>query len=334
MPAAVSSRKGKGRAVVETKVEAVLPLGKQLAHTDKKIRDRAVENLAAFLSRGGESGESSTYVNLSESEMAKLWKGLFYCFWMSDKPLIQQSLASDLASLLLKINPKTSSSDSETERFQASLSFLDGFWKAMIREWSGLDRLRMDKFYLLIRKFVNFTFQLLGRNGWEKKEIASVNEVLSRNGGPLTFEDSRVPSSIGTHLADIYLEELDKVLALPEVDSQSPCPVVSLLFPHILLLTRTSNSTIYTRLMLSIFTPLLSALSLASSSTEPSSKKRREDEPVYAHIIMCSKLGPDGLKKDLLKELFKVASEDKSGESNRRKVYKLWREEGGDDDEE
>jgi ribosomal RNA-processing protein 1 len=66
---------------------------------------------------------------------------------MSDKPLIQQQLASDLASLLLQIKPRPSTSGLsaekyELERFDASLAFLDGFWKAMIREWHGVDRLR------------------------------------------------------------------------------------------------------------------------------------------------------------------------------------------------
>lgn len=55
---------------------------------DKKVRDRAVQNLAAFLSRGAGQSESddmvddvggSEYVQLEEGEMAKLWKGLFYC---------------------------------------------------------------------------------------------------------------------------------------------------------------------------------------------------------------------------------------------------------------
>lgn len=35
-------------------------------------------NLVAFLSRGS-GGESSTFVKLEDAEMAKLWKGLFYC---------------------------------------------------------------------------------------------------------------------------------------------------------------------------------------------------------------------------------------------------------------
>lgn len=91
-------------------------------------------------------------------EMAKLWKGIFYCsslfdlwprivpiygvwligFWMSDKPLVQQELSQSLANLLLDIPT--------TER---SFDFLRGFWEAMIREWSGLDYLRCVYSFLL-----------------------------------------------------------------------------------------------------------------------------------------------------------------------------------------
>ena len=34
------------------------------------------------------------------------------------------------------------------------------------------------------------------------------------------WKNPRVPSSIATHLGDIYLEELDRVLSLPEVNSE------------------------------------------------------------------------------------------------------------------
>jgi ribosomal RNA-processing protein 1 len=59
---------------------------------------------------------------------------------MSDKPLVQQALAADLAELLLQINPSTS--EEESDRLLAALGFLRGFWQAITREWSGLDRLR------------------------------------------------------------------------------------------------------------------------------------------------------------------------------------------------
>lgn len=50
---------------------------------------------------------------------------------MSDKPLVQQGLAAELAELLLTIT----STD-------AALAFLRGFWEVMVREWNGIDRLR------------------------------------------------------------------------------------------------------------------------------------------------------------------------------------------------
>ncbi|PAV22029.1 ribosomal rna processing [Pyrrhoderma noxium] len=149
-----------------------LPLGKYLASTDKKTRDKAVKSLAAFL--------SSARQPLPKLEMAKLWKGIFYCYWMSDKPLVQQALASELAELLLTI-PSTDN----------SLAFLSGFWEAIVREWNGIDRLRMDKYYMLVRKFINASLRLMGRDEWNREAILAYNEILARKGGPLCPEDSR-----------------------------------------------------------------------------------------------------------------------------------------------
>ena len=56
---------------------------------------------------------------------------------MSDKPLVQQGLASELAEIILSISSPS-----------ISLAFLDGFWQTHVREWSGIDRLRLV-YYLL-----------------------------------------------------------------------------------------------------------------------------------------------------------------------------------------
>jgi hypothetical protein len=56
---------------------------------------------------------------------------LYQGFWMSDKPLVQQMLATELAELLLTITST-----------EASLAFLRGFWECTVREWNGIDRLR------------------------------------------------------------------------------------------------------------------------------------------------------------------------------------------------
>jgi hypothetical protein len=81
--------------------------------------------------------------------MDKLWKGIFYCelqspndmkkilmtvfqgVWMSDRTLVQQALASELANILLSIDHST-----------ASFEYLGGFWRTIVREWEGIDYLR------------------------------------------------------------------------------------------------------------------------------------------------------------------------------------------------
>ncbi|KAL1405072.1 hypothetical protein Q8F55_008695 [Vanrija albida] len=337
-----AARKGKGRAPVpEAKVDAVVPFGKQLAHTDKKVRDAAIANLRAFLSRGGDDGTTSTYTRLEDAEMAKLWKGLFYCFWMSDKPLVQQGLASELSNLLLEISPsvKGSKKDKEAAKFDAAVAFLEGFWAALVREWNGIDRLRIDKYYMLIRRYVAATFRLLARAGWSEEAVAAVNEILSAKSGPMSWQDRSVPTSLATHLADVYLDELDKVLADDDVP---PAPLVAVLAPHIALLARTTTPAVHKRLQSAVFDPLLN--SLKEDEERPAKRAKKEAAPSsdseFPNIARRSALAagqeaaePAAVRLALVKALFQQAAVESAVESNRRKIYAIVRENDDEDDE-
>jgi ribosomal RNA-processing protein 1 len=46
---------------------------------------------------------------------------------------------------------------------------------------------------------------------------------------------------------------------------------------------------------------------------------------------ISEKASVDELRRGLLKALFGEAAKETSRESNRRKIYQLWREEGGDE---
>jgi len=317
------------------------PLGKYLTSTDKKTRDKAVKNLAAFLS-------DPDRPRLSDHEMDKLWKGIFYCFWMSDKALVQQALASELANILLSIDQNS-----------ASLEFLAGFWRMIVREWEGIDRLRMDKYYMLIRRFVNASFRLLMRCDWDTHHLQTYNDMLAKKGGPLCPDDNRVPLSFKYHLADVYLEELDKVLASfseeasdddddddrPSPKSPPRAPLDALIAPFLTLLARTPSNHTFERLMSAVLEPLIQSFAPPPGAAgEPPSKKRRRllgTELSSLEHNSCISGSPttsvetdkSSIHQALLKQVFAVASEQDTRDSNRRRLYKFWKSNLEDDDD-
>ncbi|KAH0591027.1 Ribosomal RNA processing protein 1 like protein [Termitomyces sp. J132] len=306
------------------------PLGKYLASTEKRIRDKAVKNLSVFLSE-------STNV-LPKSDMDKLWKGIFYGFWMSDKPLVQQALATELSDLVLSISQTTS-----------ALAFLRGFWEMIVREWNGIDRLRIDKYYMLVRRFVNASFRLLVRTEWDTNVVKEYNDMLTTSGGPLCPSDLRVPTGLAYHLADIYVEELDKVLSLSTSPADIlPAPLHPLLMPFLSLAAQTPVAVTCKRIQSSLIDPLFSALKTLSDEEQPKSKRARlattGNQPgLYPCVVINScyedpktegSIYGHTLRKKLLRLVFEIASQPETRDSNRRKLYASWKDSAEECEEE
>lgn len=71
----------------------------------------------------------------------RLWKGLYYCMWMSDKPLIQEELAESLSKIVHCFNNK-----------DVVLLYTSCILKTLGTEWYGIDQYRLDKFSMVSRK--------------------------------------------------------------------------------------------------------------------------------------------------------------------------------------
>jgi ribosomal RNA-processing protein 1 len=141
--------------------------------------------------------------------------------WMSDKTLVQQRLAVDLASLI------------DTLRPELVLPFLDAFWKILAREWGNIDALRythlpllppppskspaqtnasnpsMNKFLYLIRQYLLASFRFLSRASWSNDSIDGLCSVLTAT--PLNPSDPKIPNGMRYHVLDVYVDELDNI---------------------------------------------------------------------------------------------------------------------------
>ncbi|KAK9459954.1 nucleolar protein,Nop52-domain-containing protein [Lipomyces oligophaga] len=173
----------------------------------RPTRESGVEQLSAFL---------KTDEEISELDMLKIWKGLYYTMWMTDRPKVQQAMANRLASLLLDCSLQVNTT-----------RFLNAFWATITRDWRSIDVLRIDKYYLLIRRYVSVMFEKLIESDWNSTLLIQFNEILIRY--PLNPKDTSIADGIRYHMIDIYIDELERTLS--EHSIPQPAPMAVLLKP-------------------------------------------------------------------------------------------------------
>ncbi|XP_055975202.1 ribosomal RNA processing protein 1 homolog B [Sorex fumeus] len=172
---------------------AELQFAQRLASHEKGIRDRAARRLRQYLSAKTQRETGG----FTQEELLRIWKGLFYCMWVQDEPLLQEELAVTMSQLVHVVN------NSEAQHL-----LIRTFWQTLNREWKGVDRLRLDKYHMLIRLTLRQSFEVLKRNSWEESRIRPLLDILMKE---VLHPESRSPGGVRSHLIAVYLEELSKV---------------------------------------------------------------------------------------------------------------------------
>lgn len=166
--------------------EVGLSLIKQLAASDKAGRDKALSLLL--------KSWLPSQTQVSDDLMKKLWKGLFYCVWHADKLPVQSHLADFLSHVVHELPTPL------------SLHYFEVFLLTMRREWTGIDVLRLDKFYLLIRRFMNNFFALLRNQKWDLEILGRFVEILEKR---VFFADDKFNGNgVNYHIVSVFVEEL------------------------------------------------------------------------------------------------------------------------------
>ncbi|KAG8367722.1 hypothetical protein BUALT_Bualt16G0102500 [Buddleja alternifolia] len=162
---------------------------KFLASCNATVRSQSLRLLQSWL--------AAEPPQLSDSDIKKVWKGLFYCLWHADKTPNQVALIDRYTSLFLSLKPSL------------QLEFFRGFLVTLRREWPGIDRLRLDKFYLLIRRFVKALFAVFRLRKWELRVLEGYFGVLESDG--FLAEDKLRGNGVNYHVVSVFLEELKGV---------------------------------------------------------------------------------------------------------------------------
>ncbi|KAM0433367.1 hypothetical protein ACHAPT_004244 [Fusarium lateritium] len=175
--------------------ESQMPFIRNLASSDRKLRTASLESLQTFL---------SSRPSLSDTDAQKLWKGLFYALWMTDRPVPQQRLAADLANLLFTLRPA------------CAVPWLRGFWVVIGAQWTDIDVLRLEKFLLLVRRVFAAHVRLAKERGWKNGDVEAIVGVLAEYPFDVEGDLRKSPVGIRLHALDIWVDELEREEALKD----------------------------------------------------------------------------------------------------------------------
>ncbi|XP_005375839.1 PREDICTED: ribosomal RNA processing protein 1 homolog B [Chinchilla lanigera] len=242
---------------------AEIQFAQRLASSEKGVRDRAVRKLRQYLSvkTQRETG------GFSQEELLKIWKGLFYCMWVQDEPLLQEELANTISQLIHVVN------NSEAQHL-----FIQTFWQTINREWKEIDKLRLDKYYMLIRLVLRQSFEVLKQNGWQESRIQLFLDVLMKE---LLCPESQSPDDVRFHFIDIYLDELSRVGGQELLADQN----LKFIDPFCRIAAKTKDHTLMQTIARGVFEVIADQSSLALEETVEEQKTNGVDDDLSGEEI-------------------------------------------------
>ncbi|XP_016998535.2 ribosomal RNA processing protein 1 homolog [Drosophila takahashii] len=162
-----------------------------LACNDLAQRNRQIRKLRKWFKL-----RASSSFPFTEDDFMRIWKGLYYNMWMSDKPLVQEELAEQLAQMIDSFDGNTA----------CSLAYFSAFMRTMCQEYFGIDQWRMDKFLMLTRRMVRYVLRLLKQSKWSPELIGAFNSSMQLS----VLSEQPKSRGMTMHYLDVFFEELAK----------------------------------------------------------------------------------------------------------------------------
>ncbi|WAR06184.1 RRP1-like protein [Mya arenaria] len=207
-----------------------------LAGNEKKTRFKAVKKLKKYL----RAKSSSKKDGFTKDDLLKIWKGLHYCMWMQDKPVVQEELSTTLTKLV-----------HELASVEAKMLFIKVFFLTEAREWNSIDVWRLDKFMMMVRNMLEESLIVVRKLNWGPSALDMLVEIYADF--IMNPNADMIPDGLKIHFSDIFLEEVEKTGG----EQLNGKQLLKLLQPFITYLQFAKNVAIQRRVISRVFEPIL-----------------------------------------------------------------------------
>ena len=228
----------------------IIRFAKRLAANEKRDRDQALKRLEAWMTK---------HKQLAEKDLLKIWKGLFYCMWMSDKAQVQQELGVAISRLVHCFGKDLG---------RAHL-FVTTFYRTVRREWTGLDQHRLDKFYSFMRSMLRECLLFAQKRRWSAEALAAV--VLPLDAEVLV---QPWPNGLRLHLCDLILPELNRVGG----DKLTTAQALAVLQPFLVAMAASTDRVVAERARARVLLDWVAAKKAAQQGDEDDEEEEGEKE--------------------------------------------------------
>lgn len=294
-------------------MEAVeIVFAQRLACGDPTIRKRALKFLREHIKQESERNA------FTDESLSRLCKGLHYALWMQDKMLLQEELADDICILTELL-----------QNDQQVIEFARALITVLSKEWPCIDRWRMDKFLMFIRRLVRTLFTRLSIKQWDKALVDAYLQMFSET---LISSQSNICESLKLHCVSIWLDELD--VAANKEQGFDVHKSLHLLQPYIKLLSDDISDTFFRSICTDIFDAILHDFSeqLAEQKIQKFFATRNEARdgekslPETEQLAQKQTLQSNNLVFDytkLAQLLFEVGKQPSLQSKRRKRLYSL-----------
>lgn len=181
--------------------EAEILLARKLSCGEPHIRKRALLRLEQRINAQSAKNKCS-----AKEDLLRLWKGLHYCFWLQDKPLLQEELVDNIAKLVDSVEP-----------VDQKLLFLEAFYEQVGSEWKTVDQWRVDKYLMFFRRMFRRVLAWLKSVHFQDAHVGAVFGIWGRF--LLNADSDSYPTGLKLHFASVYLDEIDNAGALAQMNT-------------------------------------------------------------------------------------------------------------------